>query len=152
MKPPSNGASSSISPSSFERRNAPFSAQHREPSGPRSMRVCTDQDRQPAPFPPKVRFATDTSLEGAGFEPSVPSSTGTRVRSVKLKKGVECKPDAEGGAWPTGRQQSQAMLFYGHAEPRIPGASNCGIISTVPPGFHSFVRGTDGSNPAFSSG
>src|ERR1700736_1916534 len=30
MKPPSNGASSSISPSSFERRTAPFSAQHRE--------------------------------------------------------------------------------------------------------------------------
>ena len=43
-------------------------------SGPRSMRVCTDQDRQPAPFPPKVRFATDSSLEGAGFEPPVPRS------------------------------------------------------------------------------
>src|ERR1700719_3008536 len=80
----------------------------------------------------------DSPLEGAGFEPSVPSSTGTPVRPVKLKKGVECKPDAEGEALATGRQQSQAMLFYGHAEPRIPGASNCGIISTVPPGFHSF--------------
>jgi hypothetical protein len=80
------------------------------------------------------------------------SKEARRVRPVKLKKGVECKPDAEGEAWPTARQQSQAMLFYGRAEPRIPGASNCGIISTVPPGFHSFVRGTDGSNPAFSSG
>jgi hypothetical protein len=79
-------------------------------------------------------------VEGAGFEPSVASSTGTPVRPVKLKKGVECKPDAEGEAWPTGRQQSQAMLFYGHAEPRIPGASNCGIISTVPPGIPLFCK------------
>ena len=50
------------------------------------MRVCTDQDRQPAPFPPKVRFATDSSLEGAGFEPAVPGRE-TRSRYGEREPG-----------------------------------------------------------------
>jgi hypothetical protein len=117
--------------------NEPCSSFYRAPWGDLSRRSGAGR---PSP--------RDRACWGGAVPRHVEGTAARRVRPVKLKKGVECKPDAEGEAWPTGRQQSQAMLFYGHAEPRIPRASNCGIISTVPPRFHSFVRGTDGSNPA----
>ena len=86
-------------------------------------------------LPPESQVRNRLFAGGSWIRTVGPFLDGDPVRPVKLKKGVECKPEVEGEAWPTGRQQSQAMLFYGHVEPRIPGASNCGIISTVPPGF-----------------
>src|SRR3984893_6486029 len=53
MKPPSNGASSSISPSSFERRNAPFSAQLRERQVPARCGFARTRIGNPRPFPRK---------------------------------------------------------------------------------------------------
>jgi hypothetical protein len=53
MKPPSNGASSSISPSSFERRNAPFSAQHRERQVPARCGFARTRIGNPRPSPRK---------------------------------------------------------------------------------------------------